>query len=283
MRQKLDSLYDQLNITGDATLGGTLNISLVNDFIPALGDTFVIITYNSYTGDFSEINGLDTGSGVSFEVNIGATDIKLITTVTPNSAPSVFNLLAPADEVVLSKIDTINFVWQESSDADDDALDYTLNIFGGTLDTLISDITDTALAIIDGQFWEGNTEYQWTLLVTDGIFTTVSPDTFSFTTPIIDAINDDNLLVPIVFALEQNYPNPFNPKTVIRYALPITGHIDLSIYNMLGQKVATLVSEEQTAGNHKVNWDASNFPSGVYFCRLDADGLQQVRRMLLIK
>ena len=279
----VNSLYDQLNITGTATLGGTLNISLVNGFTPVLEDTFVIMTYDSYSGEFSEINGLDTGSGVSFEVNIGSTEIKLITIETPNSAPSIFNLLSPVDEVVLTKIDTLNFIWQKSIDVNEDMLHYTLNIFGGTLDTTITNIADTAFTIIDGQFWQSSTEYNWTVLVSDEIVVTASPDTFSFTTPILDAINDDNLLVPVVFALDQNYPNPFNPKTVIRYSLPATRQVDLSVYNILGQKVATLLSEEQVAGNHKVNWDASSFPSGVYFYRLDASGQQQVRRMLLLK
>jgi hypothetical protein len=73
---------------------------------------------------------------------------------------------------------------------------------------------------------------------------------------------------PGTFSLSQNYPNPFNPKTVIRYALPVTSQIDLSIYNLLGKKVETLVSEKQRAGKYQVEWDASCFASGVYFYQL---------------
>ena len=118
---------------------------------------------------------------------------------------------------------------------------------------------------------------------------TILADTFSFITPVIDAINDDNLLVPIVFALEQNYPNPFNPKTVIRYSVGANDYspvqnVDLSIYNILGQKVATLVNKKQPAGTYSVQWDASGFASGVYVYKLETgNGYRQVKKLVLLK
>ncbi|MCP4414150.1 MAG: T9SS type A sorting domain-containing protein, partial [Gammaproteobacteria bacterium] len=68
--------------------------------------------------------------------------------------------------------------------------------------------------------------------------------------------------MPKSYKLSQNYPNPFNPTTSISYQLPQTSDVDLSIYNLLGQKVATLVSKKQPAGSHKVEWDATGFASG---------------------
>jgi hypothetical protein len=88
---------------------------------------------------------------------------------------------------------------------------------------------------------------------------------------------------PKVFNLSQNYPNPFNPTTTINYQLPITNYVDLSIYNLLGQKITTLVSEKQTAGSYKVKWDAGGFASGVYIYRLEAGGKMLHRKMLLLK
>ena len=85
------------------------------------------------------------------------------------------------------------------------------------------------------------------------------------------------------YILRQNYPNPFNPKTVIRYSLPVTGHIDLSVYNVLGQKIATLVSQNQNAGSYDVEWDASNLTSGVYIYRLQAGSHVDTKRMILMK
>jgi len=75
--------YDRLQTTGAATLDGTLNISLVNSFVPALGDTFEVLTYLSYTGNFSTINGLNTGTGISFDTVFTSTALVLITIATP--------------------------------------------------------------------------------------------------------------------------------------------------------------------------------------------------------
>jgi hypothetical protein len=87
----------------------------------------------------------------------------------------------------------------------------------------------------------------------------------------------DSLLV------RQNYPNPFNPMTKINYELPITNDVDLSVFNPLGQKVATLVNETQRAGAHQVEWDASGFASGVYYYRLSTDtGFNQTKKLVIL-
>ena len=86
-----------------------------------------------------------------------------------------------------------------------------------------------------------------------------------------------------VFALKQNYPNPFNPVTTINYELPITNYVDLSIYNLLGQKVATLVSKQQTAGRYTAQWDATGFASGVYYYEIKVGNFRDVRKMILLR
>jgi predicted GH43/DUF377 family glycosyl hydrolase len=88
---------------------------------------------------------------------------------------------------------------------------------------------------------------------------------------------------PGKFVLMQNFPNPFNPSTIINYELPITNVVDLSIYNLLGQKVATLVSENKNTGQHQVEWDASGFASGIYYYRIDAGEFQDVKKMILLR
>jgi len=85
------------------------------------------------------------------------------------------------------------------------------------------------------------------------------------------------------FHLFQNYPNPFNPVTTINYQLPRTSHISLIIYNNRGQKVATLVNQQQPGGYYSVIWDAGNLASGVYFYRIEAESFIQIRKMLLMK
>jgi len=89
--------------------------------------------------------------------------------------------------------------------------------------------------------------------------------------------------LPAAVSLEQNYPNPFNPKTIISYQLPVISEVELSIYNILGQKVATLVSEKQPAGSYKVEWDASKFSSGVYYYRIEAGNFVETRKMVYLK
>jgi hypothetical protein len=89
--------------------------------------------------------------------------------------------------------------------------------------------------------------------------------------------------VPGRFELSQNYPNPFNPTTVIGYRLSANSKVNLSIYNSLGQKVATLVNEKQSVGLHEVEWDASDFPSGVYYYVLKAGEFIDVKKMVLIR
>jgi GH35 family endo-1,4-beta-xylanase len=93
---------------------------------------------------------------------------------------------------------------------------------------------------------------------------------------------------PEVFALSQNYPNPFNPMTVISYQLPGGNSVKLSIYNLLGQRLRTLVDSYQSAGEHSLVWDATdakNMPvsSGVYFYRLEAGGWMLQKKMVLIR
>lgn len=94
--------------------------------------------------------------------------------------------------------------------------------------------------------------------------------------------------IPVTFQLEQNYPNPFNPTTTITFALPNRSNVKLTIFNMLGQEVATLVDREMTAGRHTVSWngrnaDGSEAASGIYLYRLTADDFTDVKKMLYLK
>ncbi|OQA75246.1 MAG: hypothetical protein BWY31_04703 [Lentisphaerae bacterium ADurb.Bin242] len=88
---------------------------------------------------------------------------------------------------------------------------------------------------------------------------------------------------PASFALRRNMPNPFNPSTMIRFELPWDSHVRLIIRNLSGQKVAVLHDSPTPAGLHAVRWDASGYPSGVYFYTLEAEGFVETRRMTLVK
>ncbi|HEX7572690.1 MAG TPA: T9SS type A sorting domain-containing protein [Bacteroidota bacterium] len=89
--------------------------------------------------------------------------------------------------------------------------------------------------------------------------------------------------LPVSFSLDQNYPNPFNPTTTIRYALPARSYVTLSVFNTLGQQMATLVNDTQEAGYHEVRFDGASLASGVYFYRLKAGDFIQTRKLLLLE
>jgi hypothetical protein len=93
----------------------------------------------------------------------------------------------------------------------------------------------------------------------------------------------DNPATPVDFALSQNVPNPFNPTTEISYTLANAGQVSLKVYNLAGERVATLVDGPKGAGHHSVSFDGSQLSSGVYFYTLDAAGRTESRKMLLTK
>jgi hypothetical protein len=103
----------------------------------------------------------------------------------------------------------------------------------------------------------------------------------------------DNSILPSEFALQQNYPNPFNPITNVRFSLPVEAIVTLTLYNPLGQVVATLMSgEELNAGRHQIDFDASPLSSGLYYYKLVAEPVNggnaynvfsDMKKMILLK
>jgi len=89
--------------------------------------------------------------------------------------------------------------------------------------------------------------------------------------------------VPEKFSLSQNYPNPFNPETKINYQITESGNVNLSVYDVLGNEVVTLVNEKQNPGTYSVNFDGSNFSSGVYFYKLITGDFSETKSMILMK
>jgi hypothetical protein len=99
----------------------------------------------------------------------------------------------------------------------------------------------------------------------------------------VTGLNERSLKIPAIFALKRNYPNPFNPRTIITYELPITNDVQLTVYNLLGKRIVTLVSKKQTAGSHQVEWDASGYPSGIYMVMLKQGQYLDTSKIILMK
>lgn len=120
------------------------------------------------------------------------------------------------------------------------------------------------------------------ILVDTGNTGTIS-DTLSIVNQVTGVKEQATTGIPREFALEQNYPNPFNPVTVIHYSLPKESSVKLTVYNVLGQLVVTLVNETEPAGYKSVTFNGNNFPSGLYFYRLTAGTFSDTKKMMLVK
>jgi hypothetical protein len=113
------------------------------------------------------------------------------------------------------------------------------------------------------------------------------------TPPKLNQTGDNNLpeiemIIPDTYELKQNYPNPFNPVTTISFGLPNTAHVTLTVYDVLGKEIVTLVNETREAGTYSVQFDASNIPSGIYFYKMQADkpdesAFIKIKKMILLK
>jgi Putative multicopper oxidases len=93
----------------------------------------------------------------------------------------------------------------------------------------------------------------------------------------------DRKIVPGRFSLGQNFPNPFNPTTTISFALPSRSFVSLKVFDLLGREVATIVSEEMSAGSYSKQWNAANISSGIYFYRLQAGSFTETKKLVLLR
>lgn len=105
-----------------------------------------------------------------------------------------------------------------------------------------------------------------------------------FNVPSISSVKEiKNDLLPNTIVLEQNYPNPFNPSTTIKFSVPNSGNVRLEVFNLLGEKIATLVDEYLSAGNYEANFNAEKLSSGIYLYKLSAGGYVESKKMVLLK
>ena len=107
-------------------------------------------------------------------------------------------------------------------------------------------------------------------------------DIFEFTAT-ISGIEKTEDSPPRRFSLAQNYPNPFNPETIIKFDLPVSAKVELTVYNISGQRIKKLINKQLSAGSHAVKWDASNLASGLYFYEIKAGTYRAVKKAILIK
>ena len=224
-----------------------------------------------------------------------------------------FSLVAPEDGASIEVTGDVEVSWNGTEDFDGDAVTYAWALYNAADTSLVveypsnNDAADAVITIagteLDGLLAGAglavgeSAEFVWNVRVSDGSDTldvrgsygNFGDDfmpiyrTITLTRGMVTS-NDLVNGVPTEFNLDQNYPNPFNPSTNINFALPQASKVTLTVYDMLGRKVATLVNGEQlTAAKHSVRFNASALASGMYIYRIEAGSFVSTRKMMLIK
>ncbi len=158
---------------------------------------------------------------------------------------------------------------------------YYLRLFSDFLDTTL-DVGYFNMFLFEvDQILTNNQSYCWEVTATNDIDTTYCDSPSCFELSILST--DQMINIPNEYKLIGNYPNPFNPITTIQYELPRRSDVQITIYNLPGREVTTLVSETQDAGFKSVQWNATNVPSGMYFYQIRASDFVQTKKMILLK
>ena len=184
--------------------------------------------------------------------------------------------LASFKASALAPTNSIQLSWSTLSETNN----YGFHVQGGRSRTSLSD-----LAFVPGHGTNLQQQsYVWTgTLATEGSYyyrlRQVDLDQTSHLSDIVSV----EVTAPVAYTVEQNYPNPFNPATTIRYSLPYKSPVQLTVFNTLGQQVASLVQALQEAGSYEVTFDGSGLASGMYFYRLQAGTYVNTKKLLLLK
>jgi hypothetical protein len=200
--------------------------------------------------------------------------------------------------------DSLTLAWAAAADVEEDIITYYVtaelralaSVGGAVLSNLDTTVSVSQAYISYGLLAElideqdlVNGELEWDVIAMDGV-----DSTWSANGPVVTVVDiqgtlgiEDDLL-PLAFALYQNYPNPFNPTTIITYDLPEAARVELVIYDVLGQHVATMKNGRQEAGSYQVRWNGTNdsgapVSTGLYFYRLNAGTNSANKKMIFMK
>jgi len=268
VNSSVDIINGDLDLNGNVvTLGSNASLSETagNTVTGSIGKITITKDLNAPAGD--NVGGL--GAMLTTSINLGSTTVERSHAVATGAGnEGVFRQfkISPAinsgldatlrfhyDESELNGIPEDNLVLYKSPDGANDNWFFE----GGTVNTTDNFVEKNGLS--DFSFW--------TLADVDNPL------------PVEIEVNR----IPTVFALHQNYPNPFNPETIIQFDIPQASFVNLSIFNVLGELVATVVNEQLSVGVYNVQFDASRLPSGLYIYKLQTDNVQFSKKMLLLK
>jgi hypothetical protein len=273
-----------------ANLGQKANITLS---IPGFGVSAVGTAYEYYKLDTYFVDFGIKGSGTVGGVLTGSVDWTKIPADTLNKLPMTLGTKWTSSDSAITLIYVPNFY--NSRTAKYESWDIAVDAYGSM--TLPDATVHQALRIRKTSRIPG-TPTSYAFVARDGAYVNLSA--IDPLAPLTGTTGVKNIIwgpkvfdppvsvaltptLPSEFSLSQNFPNPFNPATVIQYGLPEQSHVVLEVYNVIGQKVGTLVNENQAAGFHEVRFSGSALPSGIYFYRLTAGGFVKTLKMVLAK
>ena len=226
-----------------------------------------VTTYMLYNADFPFAEGDEISTQFGDDLDYYKVELVPGDTLTAETSP-VDGPLWPRDSDMYMELYDIE--GNLLADNDDGGFDWHSRI------EYVAESAGPVFVLVRSQDFEGGTdrdpargEYNLSITKRDGSPTVIT--------------DTEEIETPETFELAQNYPNPFNPSTTISYTIPQSVEVDLAVYNILGQRVATLVSTFQTAGSHQVTFDATNMASGMYLYRIVAGDHVSVKRMMLVK
>jgi len=223
-----------------------------------------------------------------------------------------FGLETPADDASVTVSGDVTVTWESTTDFDGNDVTYEWVLYSADSSTVVvtvpsgddasaSEVTlpyatvDDLLASAGLEVGESE-DFVWNVRVSDGLDTVAVASSYDVATNTFEPLyysltleramgtsNEALSDLPEKFDLKQNYPNPFNPTTKIAFDLPQAASVELVVFDMLGRKVATLVSERMTAGTHTMDFNASSLASGMYIYRIEAGSFTSIKKMMLIK
>ncbi len=303
----LDIVFDQQIYEDDSltiVVSATSDINASMSFTATSDTSDVSVTMDSTT--LTAIPAQDwNGSSlitviVIDENNLSDTTDFTLTVNAVNDYPEPFALIYPtlSDTFIINTNtnETILFYWQESEDVDSEVeykLNITLDYFNDVYTQEYDNISDSTIGI---------SGYEWAVLMTNLNLTRwtlyyiieASDEEFITVSETGEFVLDNNSLslsddvIPTSFRTHQNYPNPFNPVTTLRYDLPENALVNITIYDMLGREVKTLINQTQDAGYKSVIWDATNdygkpVSAGIYLYQIQAGQYISTKKMVLLK
>ena len=205
--------------------------------------------------------------------------------------PEMVELITPVDSLLYdTTMAEIEFSWTSSEFTDFYEIEISNNEDFSELFYSADSLTDTTIVFNDttslggGEF---NGGFYWRVRAKNIAGASAWAD--NYVRIIIVGVEEENGELPANYALKQNYPNPFNPTTVIKYSLPEMSSVKVSVYDILGKELEKLVNKEQSAGNYRLEFDASKLTSGIYLYRIEAvsktsgNRFVQTKKMLLLK